>query len=132
MNVQKVHIALPVANLNATKSFYSEVLKAKILHENEESGTLCMAVEGLEYSFFYTEGFRFWDRNELGPFHIGHQVGNRSDVDTFYNRAQKHGSNVFCKPFEREDGDYACFVSDPDGIIIEMFCGEHKLVRKVL
>jgi catechol 2,3-dioxygenase-like lactoylglutathione lyase family enzyme len=61
---------------------------------------------------------------DVGIEHLAFEVESRDDVDAAYERCLSRGARIHFPPEEDrdEEGCYAFFVFDPDGMRIEVFC----------
>ena len=124
-----IHIAIPVQDLDASRAFFVQLFDATVIVSDHARRRCTVVYDRFEFSLFELPGFA-WRPRELGPFHFGHEVGTREEVDAIYRRAMTHGYSIKCQPFDRDDGDYAFFLTDPDGVVFEFFFGGHKSVRQ--
>ena len=129
---KSVHLALPVNDLEASIAFFQVLCAAHVIAYDAPQRRATVAYDHIEMSLFEMRPFALWSRAELGPFHIGHEVLSRADVDHLFARAVRQGYDVVSAPFEREDGDYAFFVKDSQGLVYEFFCGGHHIARSRL
>lgn len=125
-----IHLALPVHDLAGAEQFFAILFGTEVKFRDTSRGTCTVAYDRFEFSLFEMPGLRF-GKPELGPFHIGHEVAHRSTVDELHQKAVDNQFEVTCKPFERDDGDYAFFVRGDQGIMFEFFHGGHKLAVEV-
>jgi catechol 2,3-dioxygenase-like lactoylglutathione lyase family enzyme len=60
----------------------------------------------------------------VGVEHVAFEVDEREEVDAAYSRCLAREANIHFPPEEDrdEEGYYAFFVFDPDGIRVEVFC----------
>ena len=67
---------------------------------------------------------------DVGIEHLAFEVESRDDVDAAHERCLAHGARVHFPPQEDrdEEGYYAFFVFDPDGMRIEVFCWPQSVV----
>lgn len=124
-----IHVAIPVRDLEASREFFVRLFSATVIIWDEARRCCTVAYDRFEFSLFELPDFA-WRPHELGPFHLGHEVDTRDHVDEMYRRAVSLGYAIKCQPFDRDDGDYAFFVTDSDGLVFEFFCGGHKLARQ--
>lgn len=126
---RSIHLALPVRSIDEAVSFFRAMMKAEVIVMEKELGRCTVAYDRFEFSLFEMQAFEGWTKRDFGPFHIGHELQSRSEVDQLHSRALTAKLNIVCSPFDRSDGDYAFFVRDPQGIVFEFFCGGHVLSR---
>lgn len=129
---KSIHLALPVRNLERSTAFFALFFDAHLIAFDTARRRCTVAYSQFEFSLFEDPGFTSDQRGDLGPFHIGHETASREDVDRMWELATSHGVEVLRPPFEREDGDYALFVRDEQGLIFEFFHGGHALARVAL
>lgn len=126
---RSIHLALPVRSIDEAVSFFQAMMQAEVIVADKEPGRCTVAYDRFEFSLFEMPAFEGWTKRDFGPFHIGHELQARSEVDELHDRALIEGLDIVCSPFDRNDGDYAFFVRDPQGIVFEFFCGGHVLAR---
>lgn len=126
---RSIHLALPVQDLDKSIAFFQTLFSAKVIAKDLEKRHCTVAYQGFEYSLFEVARSFVWHKKELGPFHIGHELCCRSAVDKVYELAVENAYDIACAPFDRNDGDYAFFVRDSQGILFEFFHGSHHLAR---
>lgn len=124
-----IHVAIPVRRLETSKHFFRTIFSATVIVDDNARRCCTVAYDKFEFSLFEMPDLA-WDSRKMGPFHLGHEVASRADVDEIYHRAKTLGCAIKCEPFDREDGDYAFFLTDADGLVFEFFCGGHHLARK--
>ena len=113
------HIQLIVRDFEASKRFYSAVMKV-----------LGIPIVGVTDDFFFADelGISTADSEAAagkltGRHHIAFQAKDRAMVDAFHEAGLKAGGKDNGKPGEREKyhpGYYAAFLLDPDGNNIEV------------
>ena len=106
------HVHLRVANLEASKKFYSAVF--------ESLGFTDVLQEGPDH-FFADELFVDKADGYVSQVHIAFQAKNQKAVQSFYKAALNAGGKDNGEPGERpyHPGYYGAFVLDPDGNNIE-------------
>ena len=124
-----IHVAIPVRSLEASREFFRILFRANVIIDDPVRRCCTVAYDRFEFSLFELPDFD-WASRKLGPFHLGHEVTSRADVDAIYLRAKTMGCAIKCEPFDRDDGDYAFFLTDADGLVFEFFHGGHHLARK--
>jgi catechol 2,3-dioxygenase-like lactoylglutathione lyase family enzyme len=113
------HVHLVVHDLEASKRFYSAVLKAL---------GRSLTAEGIGY-FASDELFVSDGEPTTGRIHLAFQAGDRATVDRFHRAGLFGGGRDNGQPGERKyhPGYYAAFLLDPDGNNIEaVFHGAAK------
>jgi catechol 2,3-dioxygenase-like lactoylglutathione lyase family enzyme len=126
------HVDLAVSDVETSLAFYldllaplgwSEEIRYSTYRGTEEvvylrdpqttEGIGLRPADGGEYRYY-----------EVGVEHIAFEVDTREEVDAAYERCVERSANVNFPPEEDrdEEGYYALFVFDPDGIRIEVFC----------
>ncbi len=124
-----IHLALPVLSIERSVKFFESLFGARAIIVDSARGRCTLTYDRFEYSLFEMPEFGGWTKYDYGPFHIGHEVGERAEVEALYEKAVRAQMDIVCAPFERDDGDYAFFVRDEQGIVFEFFYGSHKLAR---
>jgi catechol 2,3-dioxygenase-like lactoylglutathione lyase family enzyme len=119
------HIQLVVADLAASRKFYTAVLDI-----------LEIPIGGEEKDFFWADELFVSSPDSeaalgvlTGRHHLAFQAKDRATVDAFYKAGLANGGRDNGKPGERDyhPGYYAAFLLDPDGNNIEaVFHGEAK------
>ena len=111
------HLQLVVADLDASKRFYTAVL-----------GTLGIELGGEGPGFFWADELFISDRSSpaaagapTGRAHFAFQAKDREMVQRFYDAGLAAGGKDNGKPGERpyHPGYYAAFLLDPDGNNVE-------------
>ena len=119
------HIQLIVADLPASRTFYSAVFKALGIPLSGEGDDFFWADE----LFVSTADSEAAQGKLTGRHHLAFQARDRAMVDLFYKEALAHGGTDNGAPGERSyhPGYYGAFVLDPDGNNIEaVYHGEAK------
>jgi catechol 2,3-dioxygenase-like lactoylglutathione lyase family enzyme len=123
------HIDLAVGDVERSLAFYLDLLGPLGLKE-EARGPTYRGTEEVVYLRFGDEalGLRPADGGEhryyeVGLEHLAFQVDRRNEVDDAYRRCLEMDANIHYPPEEDRDneGFYAFFVFDPDGIRVEVF-----------
>lgn len=119
------HVQLVVADLEASRRFYTAVLEA-----------LKVPMGGKGDDFFWADELFISSRDSVaaqgaltGRHHLAFQAEDRAMVEAFYQAALAAGGRDNGKPGERpyHPSYYAAFVLDPDGNNIEaVFHGEAR------
>jgi catechol 2,3-dioxygenase-like lactoylglutathione lyase family enzyme len=119
------HIQLVVADLAASKTFYSAVFDVLGIPMSGQGDDFFWADE----LFICTADSEAAQGMLTGRHHLAFQAKNREMVDLFYRRALACGGKDNGAPGERpyHPGYYGAFVLDPDGNNIEaVYHGEAK------
>lgn len=120
-----LHTMLRVADLSASKAFYTEALGMKVLREKEyPSGkfTLCFVGYGDEDSNAVIELTYNWDRDayDLGDA-FGHVALGTNDIEGVCEKVRALGYKVVREPGPMKHGTTViAFVEDPTGYKIEL------------
>jgi len=120
-----LHTMLRVADLEASKKFYTEALGMKVLREKEFPDgkfTLCFIGYGDEASHTVIELTYNWDRNSyaLGDA-FGHVALGTSDIQGACDKVRSLGYKVVREPGPMKHGTTViAFVEDPTGYKIEL------------
>jgi glyoxylase I family protein len=126
------HVDLAVADVDASLAFYRELLGPLGLAEEVRYPTY----RGTEDVVYFVDardrrgiGLRQADGGahtyyDVGLEHLAFEVESRGEVDAAHERCRARGDRIHFPPEEDndEDGYYAFFVFDPDGMRIEVFC----------
>ena len=126
------HVDLAVADVDASLSFYRDLLGPLGLAEEVRYPTY----RGTEEVVYLVDahdrrgiGLRPADGGahsyyDVGIEHLAFEVESRDDVDAAHERCLARGARIHFPPQEDrdEEGYYAFFVFDPDGMRIEVFC----------
>jgi glyoxylase I family protein len=126
------HVDLCVTDVARSLAFYLEILGPLGLEEDirvesyrgtEEIVYLRLGEQNL--------GLRPADGGEhayhdVGIEHLAFEVESREEVDAAFDRCRQIGARIHYPPEEDDDLEdyYACFVFDPDGFRIEVFCAK--------
>jgi catechol 2,3-dioxygenase-like lactoylglutathione lyase family enzyme len=113
------HIALQVADVEASKAFYDRALEplgaAVIMHHGKSYG----------YGVAGKPDFWFGERGRVGaPVHVAFVAPDRGTVDEFHRAALEAGGTDNGAPGLRDYHEhyYGAFVLDPDGNNVEAVC----------
>jgi len=123
--MRMLHTMLRVADLEASKKFYTEALGMKVLREKEFPDgkfTLCFIGYGDEASHTVIELTYNWDRNSyaLGDA-FGHVALGTSDIQGACDKVRSLGYKVVREPGPMKHGTTViAFVEDPTGYKIEL------------
>src|SRR4051812_3962211 len=123
--MRMLHTMIRVADLAASKRFYTEALGMKVLREKEyPSGkfTLCFVGYGDEESNTVIELTYNWDRDayDLGDA-FGHIVLGTDDITGACDKVRALGYKVVREPGPMKHGTTViAFVEDPTGYKIEL------------
>lgn len=111
------HLQLVVADLAASKRFYSAVFEALGIPISGEGDDYFWADE----LFISTKSSQAALGELTGRMHVAFQAKDRETVERFHSQAVRAGGRCNGKPGERpyHPGYYAAFVIDPDGNNIE-------------
>jgi glyoxylase I family protein len=126
------HVDLCVSNVARSLAFYFEVLGPGGLEEDIRVPSY-RGTEEVVYLRFGRENLGLRPANggehhyyNVGIEHLAFEVETREDVDQAYERCLDIGARIHFPPEEDRDieGYYACFVFDPDGVRVEVFCAK--------
>jgi lactoylglutathione lyase len=123
--MRMLHTMIRVADLAASKKFYTEALGMKVLRENEYPEgkfTLCFIGYGDEASNTVLELTYNWGRSEyaLGDA-FGHIAIGTEDIKAACERVRALGYKVVREPGPMKHGTTViAFVEDPTGYRIEL------------
>jgi catechol 2,3-dioxygenase-like lactoylglutathione lyase family enzyme len=128
------HVDLAVADVDASLAFYRDLLgplgfaeevRYPTYRGTEEVVYLVQRLERGGIGLRPADGgaHRYYD---VGIEHIAFEVDTREEVDAAHARCLARGARIHFPPEEDrdEEGYYAFFVFDPDGIRVEVFCWE--------
>ena len=129
------HVDLAVSDVTASLAFYldllgplgfTEEIRYPTYRGTEEVVYLVHAQRGVADGGL---GLRPADGGahgyyDVGIEHLAFEVESRDDVDAAHQRCLARGARIHFPPQEDrdEEGYYAFFVFDPDGMRIEVFC----------
>jgi predicted lactoylglutathione lyase len=112
------HTSLPVSDYQASKKFYTTVLKSLGYTQNMEFGEAAGFNDGKNTDFWIGVN----DKGVI-PLHVAFEAKNKKEVDEFYKTALEAGAKDNGAPGFRKEywpGYYAAFVHDSDGHNIEV------------
>lgn len=119
------HITIAVSDLQKSKLFYERALAPL-------GYGVSFGKEGVFWAFDVGDGslFEIQQSDSAPPLthlHVAFRVGNKAQVDAFYEAALEAGAADNGAPGPRPEyaaNYYACFVLDPDGYNIEAMINE--------
>ena len=121
------HLAIPVSDIAASKTFYSKALAPlgyQILFEEPLPNRHELKVVG----FGFSSSIEFLiskTESTIAPVHLAFRASKRALVNSFYEAAMGSGGQDYGKPAlcpEYHADYYGGFVLDPDGHNIEAVC----------
>ena len=125
----RLHMALPVIDLDATVEFYSVIFGLRVLYETKYHGRRFVMMSFGEHRVSFLECpenvpvTKWVSPSGENPLHIGFVVEKREDVDRVVLRCQGHGFRVAILPREREDvHERSMSCVDPNGYQVEVYC----------
>jgi catechol 2,3-dioxygenase-like lactoylglutathione lyase family enzyme len=113
------HICLSTRNLAATERFYVDVMGFKIVHQFHNAA-------GERYGFFLHAGggtfIEFFQKPDAGTQEalFRHLCFEVDDIEAFIAHARTHGFGDVAVKRGRTDYILQCFITDPDGIPVEI------------
>lgn len=120
LNHPQIYVNLPVADLEAAKTFYT-ALGWEVVEEysNEKAAALQLS-EGIFLMVLTREFFATFNNRETATAETPREVSNavtvdtRADVDEIIRRGREAGADVYHEPAEGDGMYYGAF-EDPDG-----------------
>ena len=125
------HIALRVADMEATIAFYTSYTPLELIDKREDAagyGAWLGHTDSpdkpfilvVDQFFAETDPYRDTPIAKLDPFaHIGIEMPRREDVDAIAAKAEAAGILKMAPTDMRPPIGYICMVSDPDGNMVE-------------
>ncbi len=113
------HICLSTRNLAATERFYVDVMGFKVVHQFHNAA-------GERYGFFLHAGggtfIEFFQKPDAGTQEalFRHLCFEVDDIEAFIAHARTHGFGDVALKRGRTDHILQCFITDPDGIPVEI------------
>ena len=123
------HVAIWVADLEATKAFYEKYFGATAgdLYENQgkQFSSYFLSFEnGCRLELMHKPGIKQqhqdYQRQNLGLVHFAISVGSKQKVDELTNRLRNDGFKIVGEPRTTGDGYYESVVLDPEENIVEI------------
>ena len=112
------HVALFVANFDATVAFYTELLGMHVeWHPDDDNIYLCSGNDNLAVHRFKGEQ-REPAQQRLD--HIGFILQTPELVDQWYEFFAQNGVRIQAKPHTHRDGARSFYCLDPDGTAVQM------------
>lgn len=130
MRPAMTHVALHVADIDASIRFYAQYCDLEIVHErgSREGGdrVVWLSERGREHELIFVLMSGGQDRPQAaGDYsHLGFAVGQRSEVDRIAARARAEGRLAWEPTEEPYPVGYYCGVRDPTGQIVEFSFGQ--------
>jgi catechol 2,3-dioxygenase-like lactoylglutathione lyase family enzyme len=116
------HIALNVRDAQASKAFYSKVLKMQVEWEPDAKSVYLTSIDedgpGLDNIALHQSDAPLHKAGFLN--HIGFFVPTLEAVDEWYAHIQSHGAKILKEIKTHRDGARSFYFEDPDGIIIQL------------
>lgn len=139
------HVALRVADIDATIAWYEEFTPLALLERRSDEdgyGAWLGHPEPSDHPFVLVVAQFFPDRDPfaphpiaaLAPFnHLGIEVPTREDVDEIAARGEAVGCLSFAPTQMPDPIGYICMLSDPDGNLVEFSHdqGVYEVARRV-
>lgn len=126
---KRLHLALPVVDIDATVEFYSTMFGLRVLYEAKYHGRRFVMMTFGDHRVSFLEcpeniPTATWvSKSGENPLHIGFVVESREDVDQVVARCQERGFKVVIPPREREDvHERSMSCIDPNGYQVEVYC----------
>lgn len=125
------HIALRVADIDATIDFYTSMTPLELIDKREDAKGFgaWLAMPGETNNPFILVVAQFFPEHDpfggdtqavLAPFaHLGMELPSRDDVDAIAKRAEEAGCLAMPATMMPPPIGYICMVSDPDGNMVE-------------
>lgn len=107
------HVALTSTNYEASRKFYSEVMKMQVEWEPDSDNV------------YLTNGNDNLAIHRGNPQdskldHIGFILDTEEEVDHWYSHLRNHGVQIVKEPKTHRDGARSFYVNDPDGVNVQM------------
>lgn len=130
------HLALRVADIDATIAWYLEHTPLELLERREDDdgyGAWLGHPDNTDYPFILVIAQFFPDKDpfapapiaKLAPFnHFGIELPNKEDVDAMGARGEAEGCLAFPARMMPAPIGYICMLSDPDGNLVEYSYGQ--------
>lgn len=124
------HLAMHVANLEATIRFYEDVCGMQVSHRRGGAGghseVVWMAEKdrGLDYVLVFIDGGPRRDQAHEDFSHLGFAVESRSAVDDVAERGREAGCLAMGPHESPFPVGYYCGLTDPDGTLVEFSYGQ--------
>jgi catechol 2,3-dioxygenase-like lactoylglutathione lyase family enzyme len=115
-------ITLGVADLEASKRFYNDVLGWTPFQDN--GGIVMYKLNGMVLSLFpqheLMEDARVQDHGAGSRFTLAQCLRSTEEVDAFFAHVKKHGTTITKMPEKVFWGGYSGYFADPDGHLWEI------------
>ncbi|MDR1989224.1 MAG: VOC family protein [Acidobacteriaceae bacterium] len=113
------HLALNVVNLDAMKTFYTELLGFVVEWQPDEDNIyLSSGVDNL--ALHRSAAYTSVSSHASALDHLGLIVRHADDVDRWAAFLESHGVTLAMRPKTHRDGARSCYFSDPDGNKIQI------------
>jgi lactoylglutathione lyase len=115
------HVAYVVENLETSIDFYSNILGfEKLFTMQDDQGkpklVYLKVAENQFIELFPASNLKEGNKSEIGYAHLCLEV---DDIDQIASKMEKKGVTLDVKPQQGNDGNFQCWIQDPDGNKIE-------------
>lgn len=119
------HVALPVADLDASLDFWARYADMRVVHRRRDSGGDVAWISDLTRPFVLVLIQATPDRCLDGTYcHLGVAVGSRDRVDELCELARAEGRPVMGPTDDGPPVGYWAYIADPDGHNLEISYGQ--------
>ena len=116
------HLALKVTDLNRSQSFYKTLFGMRVVwHPDPENIYLSSGQDNLAlHQIPLSEIGQYKQGSGQYLDHLGFIVETPDTVDRLCREAEQAQATIVKRPTGHRDGSYSCYLTDPDGNIVQV------------
>jgi catechol 2,3-dioxygenase-like lactoylglutathione lyase family enzyme len=119
MDLELTHVVLPCDVPDRMKRFYHDLLGLPI--ERDNPGWLELKAGAAILGLKTGSEWNWTSENGSAATHVCFRAPNREAVTAAHDSLAKQGIRIVAPPQDWKWGDHACFISDPEDNLVEIF-----------